>query len=310
MAGMSATTSGADTTPVEPPPTGVVATSGNGTGPPPIAAMPGDRDRPVPAHLVRSADHALSLLRAVALRGSLRVAEAAQLLDVVPSTAHRLLTTLGHQGFVVQERRGGAYTPGPTIAELAGAARAGIDLRGAARPALEWMREQTGETASLMVLQGSEVRFIDSIDGSRSVRVSARTGVVLPAHCTSGGKALLAELTPDELGTLYPDGRLPARSVRSITTRERLDAELEEVRRRGYATNFDEGDAGIGAVSVVVRPPGGGAPVAALCLAAPITRMRTRKLAAGLVPALSSGRDQLEAALSGPPSPRAASPAG
>lgn len=258
---------------------------------------------------MRSADHALSLLRAVALRGSLRVAEAAQLLEVVPSTAHRLLTTLGHQGFVVQERRGGAYAPGPTIAELAGAARAGVDLRGAARPALEWMREQTGETASLMVLQGNEVRFIDSIDGSRAVRVSARTGVVLPAHCTSGGKALLAELSAEVLSGLYADGPLAARSARSITTRERLDAELEEVRRRGYAMNLDEGDAGIGGVSVAVRPPGGGAPLAALCLAAPIMRMRTRKLAASLVPVLLSGRDQVELALSGPLAPRAADPA-
>lgn len=254
-----------------------------------------------PAHLVQSADHALRLLRAVAARGSLRVAEAAQLLEVVPSTAHRLLTTLSYQGFVVQERRGGAYLPGPTIAELAGATRAGLDLRTAARPALEWLREQTGETASLLVLQGTDVRFVDSIDGSRTVRVSARTGVVLPAHCTSGGKALLAALDPEEVRQLYPGARLPAYSTRSITDRSRLETELEEVRRRGHATNFDEGDAGIGGVAVSVQTTRREGAVAAICLAAPIARLRTKKAAAAHVPALRSARDQLETALSGQP---------
>jgi DNA-binding IclR family transcriptional regulator len=250
-------------------------------------------------HLVQSADHALQLLRAVAARGSLRVAEAAQLLDVVPSTAHRLLTTLGHQGFVVQERRGGAYLPGPAIVELAGATSHRLDLRSAARPALEWLREQTGETASLLVLDGVDVRFVDSIDGSRTVRVSARTGVVLPAHCTSGGKALLATLSTEELQRLYPDGRLVPYSPRSISEWSRLEVELEEVRRRGYATNFDEGDAGIGGVGVAVWRADHKSAVAAICLAAPIARLRTRKAAAAHVPALCSARDQLEATLAG-----------
>jgi DNA-binding IclR family transcriptional regulator len=249
-----------------------------------------------PAHLVQSADHALTLLRAVARRGSLRVAEAAILLEVVPSTAHRLLSTLAHQGFVLQERRGGAYLPGPTITELVGSSN-GIDLRAAARPMLDWLRDQTRETASIMILEGNEVRFLDSIDGSRSVRVSARTGVVLPAHCTSGGKVLLAALDQDELRRRYPDERLVARSPRSITTWGRLDAELAEVRRRGYATNFEEGDADIGAVSVAVRPPRGEGAVAALCVAAPLARLRTKRAAGALLPVLRSGRDQLELAL-------------
>lgn len=259
--------------------------------------------RRAPPHLVQSADHALRLLRAISRRGSLRVAEAAQLLEVVPSTAHRLLATLSHQGFVVQERRGGAYTPGPTIAELAGAMRGTVDLRASAMPALEWLRDQTRETSSLMVLEGAEVRFLASIDGSRSVRVSARTGVVLPAHCTSGGKVLLAGLAPDERTRRYPGPTLPGRSPRSITSRDRLEAELAEVARRGFATNFDEGDAGIGAVSVAVRAPEGTDLLAALCLAAPISRLHTRKTAATLVPALRSARDQLEQALAASPFP-------
>lgn len=260
----------------------------------PAVALPAAAALP---HLVQSADHALTLLRAVARRGSLRVAEAAQLLEVVPSTAHRLLTTLGHQGFVVQERRGGAYLPGPTIAELTGTTSVEADLRDLARPTLEWLRDQTRETASILVREGPNVRFLDSVDGSRSVRVSARTGVMLAAHCTSGGKVLLAALSREELCQCFPELQLPGHSPRSITSRDRLEAELAEVRRRGYATNFDEGDADIGAAAVAVRAPRSDGVVAALCLAAPLARLHTKRAAAALLPVLRSGRDQLELAL-------------
>lgn len=278
------------TIPTRPPSTDVAR------GEPDASKLP----RP-PAHLVQSADHALRLLRAVVGKGSLRVADAAQILEVVPSTAHRLLATLGHQGFVVQERRGGAYTPGPAVAELAGASRGGIDLRTAARPILEWLREQTKETVSLLVLEQAEIRFLDSIDGTRSVRVSSRLGLSLPAHCTSGGKALLAVLSRDDLVGRYPLDALTTRSGRSISTRERLEVELEDIRRRGYATNFDEGDAGIGGVSVTVRTPDGDGAVAAISLAAPIGRLRTRKAAAALAPMLQYAAGQLEGALTGHP---------
>lgn len=268
-------------------------------GPPQRSDGAGVPDRPGRAPLVQSADHALRLLRAVGQRGSIRVAEAAQLLEVVPSTAHRLLATLGHQGFVVQERRGGTYLPGPAIAELALRGRPEIDLPRVAGPALEWLRDETQETASLVVLEQTLVRFVASIDGPRSLRVSARTGAVLPAHCVSGGKVLLAALGDHDLAERYPDEHFEGRSPRSITSRRRLEAELEEVRRRGFGTNFDEGDTGIGGVAVVVRGLGAEEPVAALCLAAPIARLRSKKAAAALVPLLEAARDQLEAVLNG-----------
>lgn len=250
----------------------------------------------VPAYVVQSADNALTLLRALVERGSLRVTEAAELLGVVPSTAHRLLGTLCYRGFAVHERHGGAYLPGPAVSAIASSGTEPVGLRTRCRPVLERLRERTRETVSLLVLEGAEVHFVDSIDGPQSLRVASRLGVSLPAHCTSGGKALLALLSREELVARYPSGRLVGRSASSIRSRKRLESELVDVRSRGYATNFEEGDAGIGGVGVAVASTRG-RPLVALAVAAPISRLGTAGAAAHVAAPVRAAAGELRTAL-------------
>src|SRR3954454_17911889 len=101
-----------------------------------------------------SVDNALRLLELIGQRQALRVAEAADLLGVARSTAHRLLAALRRRGFVLQDRPNGAYRPGPALVEAGLAAFSRIDIRRVARPGLEDVREQTQETVSLAVLEG------------------------------------------------------------------------------------------------------------------------------------------------------------
>lgn len=161
---------------------------------------------------------------------------------------------------------------------------------------LERLRERTRETVSLLVLEGAEVHFVDSIDGPQSLRVASRLGVSLPAHCTSGGKALLALLSREELLARYPSSRLVRRSASSIRTRKLLEAELSQIRARGYATNFDEGDSGIGGVGVAVSSIRG-QPLAALAVAAPISRLGTAAAAAEVAGPVQAAADELRTAL-------------
>src|SRR3954471_11287 len=142
-----------------------------------------------------SVDNALWLLQLIGERQALRVAEAADLLGVARSTAHRLLSALRRRGFVMQDRPNGAYRPGPALNEIGLAAISRIDIRRVARPVLEQLREETQETVSLAVLEGTTVRFLDCAESGRSVRVGNRTGVVRPAHASAVGKAILAGLS-------------------------------------------------------------------------------------------------------------------
>jgi DNA-binding IclR family transcriptional regulator len=243
-------------------------------------------NEPPSAGVASSVDNALRLLELMGEQQVVRVSEAAERLGVARSTAHRLLSALRRRGFVLQDKPNGVYRPGPVLTEIGLAAIGRIDIRLVARPILEELREQTRETISLTLLEGRNVRFIDCVESPRTVRVGDRTGVVLPAHCTAAGKAILAALPRVELSRRYNDRELATRTPTSIATWDRLMTELESVRRRGYAVNDEEGEEGICAVAVAVRDLTD-APLASLAVVLPSGRMAKADLHRDLVPVLS-----------------------
>lgn len=96
------------------------------------------------------------------------------------------------------------------------------------------------------------MRFIDAVESPRAVRVTSRLGRSMPAHATSTGKAMLAQLSTGELHALYPHEELEALTERSSRSRSRseLEAQLATVRKRGYATSTEESESGVSSVAV------------------------------------------------------------
>src|SRR3954449_190116 len=265
----------------------------------PTAGVP--RVPPPEGPATTSVDNALWLLQLIGERRALRVAEAADLLGVARSTAHRLLTALRRRGFVMQDRPNGAYRPGPALYEIGLAAVSRIDIRRVARPVLDRLRETTEETASLAVLEGATVRFVDCAESLRSVRVGNRTGIVRPAHASAVGKAILASLSDAELDRRYPEETLPpATTSAALTTTSELRAELATIRARGYAFNWEESAEGVCAVSVALRDTAG-QPLAGLGIAAPSSRIGSPDALRAFVPALLEGADAVLARLRTPP---------
>jgi DNA-binding IclR family transcriptional regulator len=240
-----------------------------------------------------SVDNALRLLHLVGERKVIRVAEAAETLGTARSTAHRLLTSLRRHGFVLQDRPNGVYRPGPVLNEIGLAAIGGLDIRRVARPVLEDLRERTQETISLSLLEGRDIRFIDCVESPRAVRVGSRTGVVLPANCTAGGKSLLAAMSPAELDRRYTGHELPARTPSSIAGWDGLMDELTEIRRTGYALNLKEGESGICAVGAAMRDLTG-APLAAIAAVIPAGRMPTADAGRALAPYVTDAARTVE----------------
>src|SRR6202012_5685740 len=117
-----------------------------------------------------SVDNALRLLQLVAERQALRVSEAAELLGVARSTAHRLRSGLRRRDFLMQDKPNGAYRPGPALHAIGMAAISKIDIRRIAQPVLEQLRDQTRETSSLAILEGTMSRFIECFEGVSAVR--------------------------------------------------------------------------------------------------------------------------------------------
>ncbi|MGZ4505609.1 MAG: IclR family transcriptional regulator [Blastococcus sp.] len=244
-------------------------------------------------------DNALWLLQLIGERQALRVAEAADLLGVARSTAHRLLGALRRRDFVLQDRPNGAYRPGPALNALGLAAISQIDIRRIARPFLEELQEQTRETASLAVLEGTTIRFVDCVESSRSVRVGNRTGVVRPAHASAVGKAMLAELPRAELERRYAHEDLGPGTPEAITGRAALEAELHRVRRQGFALNWHESAEGVSAVAVALRNTTGTS-IAAIGIAAPSSRMGSVDSVRAFAPMLLSVAERIGELLRAP----------
>lgn len=227
-------------------------------------------------YLVDAADKALQLVLLLHASESIGVTEGATHLGVARSTAHRLLATLRHRGFAVQsaDRR---YRAGPALRRAGARRRSTALLVELIAPLMARLRNETEETTHLMVLDGGEVVFLHSEEGRQPLRIGSRVGVRLPAHRTSGGKALLAALDPDEVADRYRDALDDA----ELTA---LENQLAGVRARGFGVNQGQTEDGIGAVGVAIRDDDG-RPLAAISVSVPavrLTRPRMPELVAAL----------------------------
>lgn len=227
---------------------------------------------PVPQYPIESVDNALKVLLLLGERNALRLTEVAEYLGVATSTAHRLLAMLLYRGFMRQDPRSRAYLPGTALTGVAFSILQRFDVREALHPFMESLNRELSETVHLAILDGTSVRFIDAIESPQATRVASRLGKMVPATCTSTGKALLACLSKDEIDRLYPDENLPSLTPNSITTRSALQKELEEVRRLGYATSNQESEDGVCSVAVAF-PPRQAPMRLALNVAVPVYRM-------------------------------------
>jgi IclR family acetate operon transcriptional repressor len=222
-------------------------------------------------------------------RGQLRVMTAADELGVAPSTAHRLLTTLTQCGLAAQNEDR-SYAQGPAFVRLRLPPSHPDALVAVVVPHLTKLSVATGETTHLMIRQDATVRFIHSVEGPAALRVASRAGVSMPAHLTSGGKALLATMTDEAIRELYRDGIPPSLNSK-IKSVDELLAELVVVRKRGYADNPDQSEPGISAVGVALHRQG---TPAAISVSMPSVRYR-RDRARELVAILTSTAAAIEA---------------
>jgi DNA-binding IclR family transcriptional regulator len=258
-------------------------------------ASTGAADSLVPQYPIESVDKALKLILLLGDQPEIRLSEATRYLGVASSTAHRLLAMLQYRGFVRQDPVSKAYRPGPALTSVAFSIFGRIDIEGTAKPIMRRLSERLRESVHVGMLDGATVRFIAAVEGPTAVRVASRLGRTMLAHCTSTGKAMLAQLSDVEIQQLYPDEELERITPHSIGSRTELRMELARIRQQGYAVNREESEESVAslAVPIPVRAPG---LRLALNAAAPAHRLSTSQypmVAAMLVEAAKEIGDQL-----------------
>ena len=191
----------------------------------------------------------------------------------MPSTAHRLLGTLVARGYAAQSPNSGRYLLGYKLLELTSGLQDRLHrLKTAARPHLEAIQAETGETTNLVVLEGRDVVYVDKVDGTRSVRLFLEVGRAIPAHTSGAGKAILAWRSPEDVAALLGASPLQASTSHTITTLDALEQDLKRIRRRGFATDNEEHEEGVGCVGTPVFDHRG-VSIAAMSVSGPTSRI-------------------------------------
>ena len=151
-------------------------------------------------YLIQSVSRALDILEAFTVaQGELGVTELSRKLKLHKNNVFRLLATLETRGYVEQDRDSGNYRLGMRTFEVGSVFVNHLGFGKQARPVLEQVAEESGETAYLAVLDGPWVVSIDMVETTHAVRVVPHVGRRLPAHATALGKAQLAFHPQDEL---------------------------------------------------------------------------------------------------------------
>lgn len=201
------------------------------------------------------------------------VSELARYLELSTSTVHRLLTTLESEHLIEQDDATGKYRLGLAIFDLAAAVAPGYDLSDALLPPMTVLRNRTGETVQVAVLDGRQVVYIERLDSPHTLRMFLENvGRRNWAHCTSTGKVLLAHLPGTELDRVLDGWDLPVITAQTITDAELLKKELAQVKDLGFAQNNGESEPDTLSIGAPIRDATGRV-IAAMSVAGPWARM-------------------------------------
>lgn len=173
----------------------------------------------------------------------LGVSDIARRLDMQRPTAHRYLATLTHIGYT-EEAVSRRYRLASGAADAALNWLHSMPLRRDSRTVLCELRERFGYTTSLAILDGCDILYLDRRLGWRQGQyaIDAGTGVGarMPAHCTAAGKALLANLLPQDRAKVLSAMQTERRGLNTITSLDALSAELTQVLTAGFAISDEE----------------------------------------------------------------------
>ncbi len=206
------------------------------------------------------------LVRVVESSRPLAVGELAETSGLPKSTTSRLVGALERQGLVQRVGERGGLRPGPVLLRFAHRGVPDANLLDLADEALRWLADASGETINLAVPAPAGVEHLAQRESRHFVGVTSWIGRRVPLHSAANGKVFLA------FGAAAIPSRLEALTPLTITEHPALEAALEAVRARGYATTVDELELGLSALAAPVRGPDGEV-VAALSISAPTPRL-------------------------------------
>lgn len=220
----------------------------------------------------------------------LGLGEISQKAGLNKSTVHRLLKTLCSQEWVFQNEETGKYTVGMRVFQIGAIA---VEIRGLGHVLpkhLAHLSEQTGETTHVSIVDDGELVYVSKYEGPHTIRMVSKVGSKAPLHCTAMGKIHLAFMPNQEAVRIIEEKGLKRYTPVTIVSKEQLLAQLEVIRKDGYAIHDGEYEEGVCCVSAPIYNYTGKA-IAAMSVSGPSYRMRLKGLESFIKPVIQTAHD-------------------
>ena len=261
----------------------------------PETAAPATADETAPPRpgdaYVQSFARGLAVIRSFSASAPQQtLTEVAQRAGLTRAGARRILLTLVHLGYV--QAQGRQFSLTPRILDLGFAYLSSLPLWNLAEPVMEALVEEVKESCSAAVLDGAEIVYVLRVPTHKIMSINLGIGSRLPAHCTSMGRTLLAELDEAALDGLLARHPPVARTARTITDIAGLKHELATVRRQGWCLVDQELEEGLVSLSAPIRDRAGRA-IAAMNISGQAARTPARQMVRDFLPRLSSAARQI-----------------
>ena len=227
---------------------------------------------------VLALERGLKILSILAREGHSSLSAIAMRAGMPPSTAHRLLMTLQHHRYADQDESTQDWMIGIEAFRIGSGFLDRINIVEAARPTLQDLVSETGETANLAIADDGDVIFVSQVEASNPIRAFFRLGARSQMHASAVGKALLAQFSQKEVEALLQKKGLQEFTANTITKPDRLFAELERIGIQGWSLDDEERYAGMRCVAAPVFGAQGKA-IAAISISGPSARFTDRQLA-------------------------------
>lgn len=199
---------------------------------------------------IKSDRRLLSILEALADHGPIGVTALADKLDVSKSTVYAHLQTLEREEYVVKD--GTLYSLGLQFLTIGRAVRDRWPQADLIRTKVDTLAETTGERAQFIVEEHTQGVYVYRATGENAVETDSGVGKRVPLNSISAGKSILAFMNERRREAVLEEAGLPGRTENTITSRAALEAELEQVRERGFAQNDEESTDGLRSVGVPI----------------------------------------------------------
>lgn len=199
---------------------------------------------------IQSVDTALRLIEILQEQGGAGVTELADELGLNKGTVHTHLSTLRENEYVIKD--GDTYRLSLKFLDLGEFVKQRVEFYDVAGNEVADLAEESGEVAQFATEEHGKAVYICKSSGEQAVQTASRTGMREYLHCLSLGKAMLSVIPRERVEAIVDRHGLPEYTNETITTREELFEELDQIRERGYATDDGEKIPGLRCVAAPV----------------------------------------------------------